>query len=254
MPDPEDSSTRSWNAVADEWTAHADANDYRNLLLMPLMLELVGDVRGHRVLDLGCGEGGYARELAKRGAKVTAVDGSARLIDIARRRTTDTALPVDYVCANAASMPSLANASFDDVVAAMSLMDVEDYDASVQEIARVLVPGGRLLMSITHPCFTAPVSEWARGPQRELLHFMVDRYLERAAWESRITPGFPEPVVRRHRPLEDYFAPLLKLGFVLRDFREPRVNEEQIRRSPRMAKINLIPYFLFMTWQRSDGP
>src|SRR5438034_8455078 len=83
----DDSSTRSWNAIADDWVAHADANDYRNFYLMPRMLAMLGDVRGKNILDLGCGEGGYARELANRGAQVTAVDGSARLIEVARSRS-----------------------------------------------------------------------------------------------------------------------------------------------------------------------
>lgn len=253
MPNREDSSTRSWNAIADDWAAHAETNDYRNLFLLPLTLELLGDVRGRRILDLGCGEGGYARELAKRGAKVTGVDGSARLIEIARRRTTDPGVAVEYLCANAADLAPLPAASSDDALAAMSLMDVEDYEGAIREIARVLVPGGRLLMSITHPCFTAPVGEWVRGPRRELLHFAVDRYLERTAWASQITPAFSNPTIRRHRPLEDYFAPLLRLGFVLHDFREPAVNQEQIRQSPRMAKINRVPYFLFMTWKRPSN-
>jgi SAM-dependent methyltransferase len=253
MPDPEDSSTRSWDSIADDWAAHADKNDYRNILLLPLMLELLGEVRGRRVLDLGCGEGGYSRALAARGAEVTAVDGSERLVEIARRRAAEGNCTIECLCANASSLAPLAPSSFDDVVAAMSLMDVEDYDGAIAEVARVLVAGGRLLMSITHPCFTAPVSEWVRGPKRELRHFAVDRYLDRAAWESEITPSFSRPVVRRHRPLEDYFAPLLRLGFVLRDFREPGVTEEQIRQSPRIAKINRIPYFLFLSWQHAGG-
>lgn len=250
MPDPEDSSTRSWDAVADDWVAHADQNDYRNFLLMPLTIEILGDVRGLRLLDLGCGEGGYSRELAKRGATVVGVDGSRRLVEVARQRAAEAKLDIEYLCANANSLPSLANASFDWVVAAMSLMDVEDYDGAITEVFRVLAPGGRLLMSITHPCFSAPVSEWVRSEKRELLHFAVDRYLQRAAWDSVITPRFSRPVVRRHRPLEDYLAAPLRLGFVLRDFREPAVTEEQIRQSPRMAKINRVPYFLFMTWQQ----
>ena len=40
MPDRDDSSTRSWDAVAEDWVAHADANDYRNDFLLPITLEL----------------------------------------------------------------------------------------------------------------------------------------------------------------------------------------------------------------------
>jgi 2-polyprenyl-3-methyl-5-hydroxy-6-metoxy-1,4-benzoquinol methylase len=72
----DDTSTRSWNGIADDWVVHADANDYRNHYLMPRMLAMLDQVAGKALLDLGCGEGGYARELARRGARVTAVDGS----------------------------------------------------------------------------------------------------------------------------------------------------------------------------------
>jgi SAM-dependent methyltransferase len=60
---------------------------------MPRLLALLGDVAGKTVLDLGCGEGGYARELARRGAAVTGVDGSARLIQVARERASPSAPP-----------------------------------------------------------------------------------------------------------------------------------------------------------------
>jgi len=86
MSGRDDSSTRSWNAIADDWIAHADTNDYRNHYLMPRMLAMLGDVAGKCVLDLGCGEGGYARELTRRGASVTGVDGSERMIEVARQR------------------------------------------------------------------------------------------------------------------------------------------------------------------------
>lgn len=57
-----DSSTRAWDRIADDWVRHADANDYRNRFLMPLMLAMIADVDGRSVLDPGCGEGGYSRE------------------------------------------------------------------------------------------------------------------------------------------------------------------------------------------------
>jgi len=247
-----DTSTRSWNLIADDWVAHADLNDYRNFFLMPRTLEMVGEVGGRRILDLGCGDGGYARELARRGAEVTAIDGSPRLIEVAEQRTRIAGLSMVHICANASALSEsgIQPASFDIVLAAMSLMDVEDYPGAIREVHRTLRPAGELIMSITHPCFSAPLSEWAREGRHQLRHFMVDRYFERIAWESKITPHFGNAVLRRHRPLEDFMLPPIACGLELCDFREPLPNEEELRHSPRFGKLLRIPYFLFLRWRK----
>jgi ubiquinone/menaquinone biosynthesis C-methylase UbiE len=250
MSDLDDTSTRSWDAIADEWVAHADANDYRNAYLMPRMLAMVGDVAGRRVLDLGCGEGGYAREFSRRGARVVGIDGSARLIEIARTRAQAEQVDVSFLRANANDLTALEPASFDVVVAAMSLMDVEDYDGTIREVDRVLRGGGELAMSMTHPCFSAPVSEWIRDADGTLQRFAVDRYFDRCAWETTITPAFRRTVLRRHRPLEDYMAAPLGRGFVLREFQEPSATPEELEKSRRFRKLLRIPYFLFLRWQK----
>jgi len=247
----DDSSTRSWNAIADDWVAHADANDYRNFYLMPRMLAMLGEVRGKNVLDLGCGEGGYARELAKRGATVTGVDGSARLIEVARERSTS---DITYVHANANALDTIDASSFDLVVASMSLMDVEDYDGAIREAHRVLRAGGELVMSITHPCYSTPVSHWIRRSDGSLETFAVDRYFDRVAWDSPITDRFQTPVLRRHRPLEDYMAAPLAAGFALRELIEPSVTEEELTKSRRFRKLARIPYFLFLRWKKNLEP
>lgn len=250
LPMHPDSSTESWEGIADQWVAHADTNDYRNHFLMPLTLQALGEVRGRKVLDLGCGEGGHARELVRRGAQVVAVDGSRRLVEVARERTAAAGLDIEYVCANANHLEGVADASFDLVLASMSLMDVEDYPGAVAEVFRVLRAGGELLMSITHPCFTGPVSEWVKDESGQARYFAVDRYFERSAWEDRIARGFSSAVIRRHRPLEDYIGGLLRAGFVLREFREPTATEEDLEKSVRFWKLKRIPYFLFMRWEK----
>jgi ubiquinone/menaquinone biosynthesis C-methylase UbiE len=254
VDEDDDTSTRSWDRIADDWIAYADSNDYRNHFLLPRMLALVGDVRGRRILDLGCGEGGYARELARRGAHVVGVDGSARLIEVARARASEAGLPsIRFVHANASALREIASESIDIVVAAMSLMDVEDYDAAIAEAHRVLVDRGGLAMSITHPCFSAPVSAWVRDGAHGLRHFAVDRYLDRAAWDSYIAASFHAPVVRRHRPLEDYLRAPIAAGFILRAFLEPEATEQEQAKSSRFAKMSRIPYFIFMRWEKSEA-
>jgi ubiquinone/menaquinone biosynthesis C-methylase UbiE len=248
----EDSSTRSWNAIGESWALHADTNDYRNFFLMPRMLEMLGDVSGRRILDLGCGEGGYSRELKRRGANIIGVDGSERLIRIARDRASSESLDIQFICANANALDTIADNSCELVVAAMSLMDVEDFPGAVREIRRVLCDGGSLFMSITHPCFSPRIAEWERNPddKHHLLFFKVDRYFDREVWEERITKAFSAPVLRRHRTLEDYVQVLLRGGFVLRDLCEAEPTADELKKSYRFRKLTRIPYFLFMRWEK----
>jgi ubiquinone/menaquinone biosynthesis C-methylase UbiE len=249
----EDSSTRSWNANSDSWTSHADTNDYRNFFLMPRMLKMLGDVSGRRILDLGCGEGGYARELKRRGANIIGADGSETLVRIARERAAAEQLNISFICANANGLDGISNDSFDLVIAAMSLMDVEDYPGAVREVRRVLCNGGSLLMSMTHPCFSARMSHWERHPndRHDLLFFKVDNYFEREVWEDKITSDFSSPVLRRHRPLEDYVQVLLQEGFLLRHLSEAEPTADELKKSYRFRKLTRIPYFLFMRWEKS---
>jgi ubiquinone/menaquinone biosynthesis C-methylase UbiE len=248
MPSEDDTSTRSWQAVADQWASHADTNDYRNEFLMPIMVAMVGDVAGLDLLDLGCGEGGYGRGLARRGARVVGVDGSPRLIEVARERAASDNISVNLRCANANHLNGIADASFDRVLASMSLMDVEDYPGAIREIARVLRPDGELLMSITHPCFQARVSRWIKDERGQPLFFAVDHYFDRLAWEEHMAAEFTRPVLRRHRPLEDYMAAPLAAGLFLREFREPVPTDQDLKKSHRFRKLKRIPYFLFMRW------
>lgn len=77
----QDSSTISWNQLnRGEWIQLAQTGESRMHFIMPYMFGRIGPVSGLRVLDLGCGEGGYARALAERGAYVTAIDCSEQCI------------------------------------------------------------------------------------------------------------------------------------------------------------------------------
>ena len=150
-----DNSTQSWDRIADDWARHADTNDYRNLFLMPVTFELLGDVSGKNILDLGCGEGAYCRAFTKRGAYVTGIDGSERLINIAKARTDES---ITFLVRNANCLDGIEVDSFDIVLALMSLMDIEDYKGSISEVYRVLKPGRWVSM-----CYhDSNVSSWMK--------------------------------------------------------------------------------------------
>lgn len=246
----EDSSTNSWNEIAEDWASHADVNDYKNVFLMPHTLALFPDVKGKNILDLGCGEGSYARALSSLGAVVTAVDGSERLIEIAQERSQKDNLKIEYLIKNAKSLQGLNDCSFDYVLAAMSLMDVEDYEGSVSEIARVLRPGGRLIMSILHPAFSGRQCKWWHDGDKRFDHYAVDDYFKKKSWQEYVTDKFKNPVIFRHMPLQDFMNPLIEKGLRLVLFKEPKPDEKQLSQSKRLSRLCRIPLFLIMIWQR----
>ncbi len=107
---------------------------------------LAGDVRGLDVLDLGCGTGAMSVALGTAGATVTAVDLAPRMVAVARQQLAGVPgiARVDVMDAQALDLP---DASFDMVVAALSLMFCPDHAAAFAEAHRVLRPGGRMVMA-----------------------------------------------------------------------------------------------------------
>src|SRR5664279_3379214 len=110
-----------------------------------LILELIGGVGGCRVLDVGCGDGEFALELTKRGAIVTGIDVSTAMIDAAKGRAKQHNADITFQVATAEHLPFLTE-QFDVVTAITILCFVEDAAPVFREIARVLRPGGRLVI------------------------------------------------------------------------------------------------------------
>lgn len=110
-----------------------------------LILELVGDVGGREILDVGCGDGEFALDLTRRGAIVTGIDASATMIDAAKSRAKQDSANITFQVAMAEHLPFPAE-QFDIVTASTILCFVEDAAPVFREIARVLRPGGRLVI------------------------------------------------------------------------------------------------------------
>jgi ubiquinone biosynthesis O-methyltransferase len=110
-----------------------------------LIFDLVGNVAGLTVLDLGCGDGELAVELCRRGATVVGVDASPRMIEAAAERAHEESADIDFQVATAHALPFPPDA-FDAVVSITMLCFIEDVAPVLREMARVLRPGGRLII------------------------------------------------------------------------------------------------------------
>jgi len=108
-----------------------------------LILELLGDVEGLDVLDVGCGDGALSAVLSRRGGRVTGLDPDPRMLDAARTRAEAESVDLHLVPGRAEALP-FADETFDRVVAVTVLCFIPQADQAMAEMARVLKPGGRL--------------------------------------------------------------------------------------------------------------
>jgi 2-polyprenyl-3-methyl-5-hydroxy-6-metoxy-1,4-benzoquinol methylase len=152
----EDSSTVGWNQISREWCDLIKTNNPNDpgYFIMPYTLKQLGDVLGKRILDIGCGEGRYSRELAKRGADVTAVDCAEFSINCAKKKAQEKGLNIKHYIRNSNDLYDIKSSRFDIVLCSMMLMDCEDLNGTINEITRVLRPSGMLFVSVLHPCFS----------------------------------------------------------------------------------------------------
>ncbi|MEQ8966983.1 MAG: class I SAM-dependent methyltransferase [Azospirillaceae bacterium] len=105
---------------------------------------------GDRVLDIATGTGWTARNAARLGARVTAVDIAPALLAAARELSAGVEPPIDYRLADAERLP-FPDGAFDGVISTFGVMFAGDPDRAAAELARVCRPGGRLVLAVWTP-------------------------------------------------------------------------------------------------------
>lgn len=225
------------------WAAFVDGVDTnREFVLDPVMIERCGDVRGLRVLDVGCGEGRFCRKLYELGALTVGLDPTTVLLDLARSRHPEG----EYVEGVAESMP-FEDGSFDLVVSYVTLLDMPDYRRAIAEMVRVLRPGGRLLAANLNSVSSTAIRGWHKGANDELLHMPVDNYS--FEWGA-VVEWRGIKIVNYHRPLEDYMDAFLSHGLRLTAYLEPIPAPDAIEEHPRLAEYWRVRHFVVLEWTK----
>ena len=242
----------AWDAAAGAWDGFVETGlDYwRTEVHGPALLAACGDVRGQRVLDLGCGQGWFSRQLAQRGAHVVGVDFSAAQLANARRHEAAYPLGIAYCQLDAALVgEQWPAASFDLVTACMALHDSPDTARILAAARQVLSPAGRVAFSIVHPVTAAPVHEWERDAEGQKRGLRIDHYFESGPyvidWNmARLTTHWSTP--QWHRTPTEWSTLVSEAGFAITRLAEPRPTPEQAAGNPKMIPATRIPYFLFV--------
>ena len=231
-----------WDASAEAWLAElGEDGDYgRKFVLDAPMLQRVRGRAYKTALDVGCGEGRFCRMMQREGIGTVGVDPTAALIS--RARALDPA--GDYRIGRAETMD--VPASFDLVVAYLTLIDMPDLAGAIARMARALRPGGTMLIANLTSFFSAGLPGGWAGDGGGEPRFSIDHYLdERAYWAE--WRGIR--IMNWHRPLSAYMTLLLQSGLELRHFSEPAPHGGDAG----TGRHRRVPSFHVMEWRKSGA-
>ena len=210
-----------WDADADDYLAEhgADIGEV-DFLWSPEGLReadarLLGDVRGRRVLEVGCGSAPCARWLATQGAEPIGLDLSGGMLRHAADQGAATGVTVPLVQAGAERLP-FVDGAFDLACSAFGAVPfVAEPERVMREVARVLRPGGRWVFAVTHPM------RWMfsddPGPDGLVV---TQSYFDRTPYVEIDATG-TATYVEHHRTLGDRVRDIVAAGLVLIDVVEP---------------------------------
>lgn len=230
----------AYQELAEHYAARVERKPHNAYYERPAMMAMWPDVRGKRVLDAGCGPGVYTELLLRRGAIVTAIDVSERMLEFARKRLgpeadlrlVDMTKPLDV----------FSNEEFDFINAPLCLDYIEDWRLLFTEFKRILKPNGGFQFSCGHPAFDAEYYDTNN-------YFNVERV--ECTWK-----GFGKNIVMPsfRRSLQEIMMPLIDCGFIIQKVIEPQPTDAFRKADPqRFASLMHRPGFICIQAKRIAG-
>jgi SAM-dependent methyltransferase len=209
----------------------------------PVMRSMLPDVRGLRIVDLGCGYGWFCRWAHEQGAAdVLGIDVSEKMLARARATTSDPAIA--YAREDLDTV-TLAKGRFDLAYSSLALHYVARLLAEIRD---ALVPGGNFVFSTEHPIFMASRKPGWRADDDGRSIWPVDSYLDEGA---RTTEWFTPGVIKYHRTLATTINALVAAGFSIARIEEFGPDAEQVAAEPSLAKERERPMFLLVRAHRA---
>ena len=208
----------------------------------PFFFEEIVPAAQGLTLEIGCGEGRVARQLASRAHNVAALDSSTTLVRSAREADGRSA----YLVADATALP-FADATFQTVVAYNSLQTMTlmaDMAQAVREAGRVLKPSGHFCLCVAHPMTDAGRIGEPSG-RGDLV--ISGSYFEHQCVNETVTKDGLEMTFHGWTyTLEDYGRALEEAGLLVERAREPVPSAEQVTKRPSLEGWRRGPLFLFI--------
>lgn len=209
----------SWGKVAGWYNELIEERpgNYQTSVILPNILRLLEIQKNTVIADLACGQGFFAREFAKSGARVIASDIAGELIAIAEKNTPPALKnKITYKVSPADKLPFIGDASVDKAVIIFAIQNIENVKEVLTEASRILKPSGKLIIAMNHPAFRIPKgSDWGWDEKTKVQYRRINQYITESKIKIQMHPGDKpsEHTLSFHRPLQFYFKALQKSGF-----------------------------------------
>ena len=208
-----------------------------NAIEGPIIFELIGNFQNNSILDLGCGDASFGKELLNLGAQTyIGVEGSLQMVEVARTNMMGQSGTINFESMESYDYP---NEVFDLVTSRFAIHYVSDINRLFENVYKTLQENGRFVFSIQHPLITSSFASKQLGDKRG--NWIVDDYFLEG---ERKEPWIDQIVVKYHRTTENYFLALKQAGFSIIDLREGTPKREHFSSEDEFMRRQRIPIVL----------
>lgn len=214
-----------------------------NLFEIPALFSMMPDLKGKKVLDLGCGFGVHCKHFVDAGAElVVGIDISEKMLEVAKTENSDP--KIQYI-----NMPmediSKLKEKFDVVISSLALHYVEDFGGVTENVYNLLNENGIFIFSQENPLCTSHSGgdRWTRDENGNKLYVNLANYGVEGERES---VWFVDNVKKYHRTFSTIVNTLIEAGFAIEKMIEPLPTDELLKKYPNYKDLFHKPDFLLI--------
>lgn len=215
-----------------------------NAIEGPIINGLLGNPETANILDLGCGDGQFGKQLLEKGVMAyTGVEGSAAMINLARKQICGTRTTLIHSAMENYEFPEK---EYDIIISRMALHYIEDLNALFQSISKAMKDDAKFIFSVQHPLTTASFK--SKSGRERKGDWIVDDYFEQGV---RKEPWIGKTVIKYHRTIEFYFNALITAGFRIEALKEGTPEKANFSKEQEFNRRKRIPVILVFSCTKS---